>query len=331
MASKNKGARPKKHAKTTDLQRGSTETQIQTDVPSTAEEHTECQDCKSLVLEHDETVECDLCQSWFHKQCHKVSDLMYSILSSEETEHISWYCNYCMPGAKKIMTQLLVVTNKQTRTDEKVSELDKRQKATEDKLKELENKIENLNCTDCHDQRKNNAEVVTLSIQEMEMRKARENNLVLFNVPENNNASAADNRTTDITTIKTLCKDKLQIDNVEITDARRLGAKSENVDITRPLRISLADPKHKNTMLKNSKLLRQSTDDRTKIIYISPDLTSQQRELGRKSRMERNQKQESLMAAGDTQHIWIIRGDKLIKVKRRQVDTRPTLRSQTDH
>ena len=83
-----------------------------------------CLDCKKSVKESDEAVECEVCKLWCHKSCQGMSDGLYAVINSDETEQITWYCKGCQRGAKNILTQILSISEKQENLEKQVRVID---------------------------------------------------------------------------------------------------------------------------------------------------------------------------------------------------------------
>ena len=84
-----------------------------------------CPVCNKSVKDADKAVECDLCILWHHKECQKISDTLYAVMTSEENENINWYCDQCKKGAKRIMTQLVKMTERQEKLEERQNKIER--------------------------------------------------------------------------------------------------------------------------------------------------------------------------------------------------------------
>ena len=96
-----------------------------------------CHDCNLEVKNNDKAIECAICKGWYHKEPQKVSDALYQVLISEEQQQISWYCTSCQRGAKAIMTQLLIMHERQDQFDNKLSVLENKQEALNNRVSEV--------------------------------------------------------------------------------------------------------------------------------------------------------------------------------------------------
>jgi len=110
---------------------------------------------------------------------------------------------------------------------------------------------------------------------------ARRNNLVLYNIPENQSEKRDERLRADKDFIVTMCDDVagIRIDDLDILKCIRLGAYSD--DKVRPLLITMSDDNIRDGMLRMGKDLGLS-GRRYSRIGIAPDLTPKQREENRK-------------------------------------------------
>ena len=302
-------ARRKDSAKTIALSPKNTETVSCTNMEP-------CPDCNLSVNEHDKAVSCDICDFWFHKTCQGISDQLYKVLTSQETDSISWFCSGCKRGAKKVMLQLTRLRERQDVVESKMDNIEKRQVETTNKLEVIEDRVEKLESQE--------RAVVTdlgqpsLAVKEIEERERRKNNVVLFNVPESSSQDPKLRHADDVAKFKTLCQSNLDVEPAEVDTAYRLGPKSKNGNICRPLKVQLTSNVTKKQILSNAKKLRATGDSANKQIAIAHDLTPMQREEIKRLRELQKTRQEELKQSGDTLHIWIIRDRKLMKVKVKQ-------------
>ena len=114
--------------------------------------------------------------------------------------------------------------------------------------------------------------------------------------------------------------DQLGVDSkIETFDLVRLGKKDGNNQAkVRPLRFKVRDLESKNIFLRAGKYLRNSTDESVRNIFITPDLTKQQRDEAYKLRREKKQREED-----GEENLRIVRG-KIVKDQPRSRPTKPT-------
>ena len=121
----------------------------------------------------------------------------------------------------------------------------------------------------------NPIETLLLAEKEKQLREEKRRNLVIAGIPESDNLNGIESQV-----IIELCRKNSLGATLEIDDfieTRRLGRTREN-DKPRKLLVKLRDDAStlakRNTILKNARILRNSTDPQTRCeIYIGPDLT----------------------------------------------------------
>ena len=136
-------------------------------------------------------------------------------------------------------------------------ELKKRLDSFEQRLKDLENIVGDQIV-------KRVKQEVAREIESRESKKSRANNIVLYNVEEAKFA--------------TVC-DKLKVDGVAVEKLIRLGKRpASDSSKPRPLLICLGEERQKWNLLRVAKNLRNIDDERYRKIYVSPDLTAEERQ-----------------------------------------------------
>lgn len=121
----------------------------------------------------------------------------------------------------------------------------------------------------------------------------------------------------------------MEIQNVEISGTQRVGGISNEADDKneakpRPLKVTLQSKGVQNEILQKAKNLRGSGDGEARKLFISPNLTPKQREEGKLLREQRRMKQEELTKEGETDFMWIIKFNRLRKVRRRMPEQAAT-------
>ncbi len=116
---------------------------------------------------------------------------------------------------------------------------------------------------------------IDFAVEELDQRKKRENNIVIFGLEESV-GSLDDMKRYDKEQIVSLAG-SLEVDDLNIVDTRRLGKQMGK----RPLQVRFHDSKSKLNMIRRSKLLAKNAKYRR--VFISPDLTrlqqSQRKEI----------------------------------------------------
>ena len=80
-----------------------------------------CPDCQIIIVVDDQSkaIECEVCDRWYHTSCQNISDALYMMCFkiSEETTNVSWFCKCCNQGAKRIMTKIHKLNERQERAE----------------------------------------------------------------------------------------------------------------------------------------------------------------------------------------------------------------------
>lgn len=126
-------------------------------------------------------------------------------------------------------------------------------------------------------------EQVQKGINEYRERENRKFNLILHNVPESQKEDVEERRDEDIESADEIMAE-IGCSDIKIETAIRLGKVTEGK--TRLLKVRLPSSTKKRVALSNAKRLRQSSSDTLKKVFISPDLSPEAREDGRKLRQQ---------------------------------------------
>ena len=117
---------------------------------------------------------------------------------------------------------------------------------------------------------------MTIVIDEMNERKSRENNLIIFGFDENQSEVRQERIDHDIQQVKELYKAcKIQLDTTSIKKTGRLG-KFNNEKRDRPLLVTLSSVESKLVLFKNIHRIRELTEYEK--VNVSNDLTKAERE-----------------------------------------------------
>ena len=151
-------------------------------------------------------------------------------------------------------------------------------------------------------------------IAEMKRRKYRENNLIFYNVLEDESANTGELMMKDFNKIKNLYEHKVPINPEDITAITRLGVPKQNT--IRPIRIIFKEESKKTEVLRNNRdlIIEDDTlkicecENKTKHIhvYVSPDRTELQRKNDKKLSQELKRRKQ----AGETGLV--IRNEKIV-------------------
>ena len=193
--------------------------------------------------------------------------------------------------------QLIEVEAKKATENTKLEEMfDRKLGPLLNYITEIRTKIEELNdsvkrvqdkCTELEAERRNDEESI---FREFEDRHRRRKYLIISGLPEGSSGSLEERRVSDRDAVKELAANIGVADlDIESHQVSRIGPL--NSSRPRLLRVKCDTNEEKHSMLRSSKKLRDFEEYRG--IYINPDLTLKQRELGKIQRQELKRRREA--------------------------------------
>lgn len=248
-----------------------------------------CGDCGREVQDNQNGLCCDLCDKWYHAGCQKVTLERYKMM--QKLKEITWFCKGCKGKYKDLKSE-----NRKLR--EEVKELHRENKELKDRMEAIEEKVENFDGGANIVERVK--QEVLASIKEMEDKKARQNNLILFGVPESTKLTGTEREDDDTKMCKNIFEERLMCES-SIEKTIRIGNPNNNndgnnnqrkSDKPRLLLVRLADKQQKYEILKNARKLASDNSEMFRRIYIGPDQTVAEREENRKLREELRRRRE---------------------------------------
>ena len=268
-----------------------------------------------------------------------MSDALYQVLISEEQRQISWYCSSCQIGAKAIMTQLLVMHERQNQFDHKLSEMENKHDTLNIRVSEVEDAVAKV--ADLQAQATNkslatnqippilNKEVVATVYTQVNDGINRRQNIVVYNVPEGTSTLKADNVTHDRELMKQLTEHttdgQYQPESLQV---RRLGSRA-NTETgtdearTRPLFVTFPGEDKKASVMKNLHKLKNKGEPFSEMV-IKHDMSREDRE---KERLLQKEAREKTQQEQTSNLVYIVRGRpgerKIIKVKKKERNEQP--------
>ena len=271
-----------------------------------------CHDCNLEVKNNDRGIECDICKGWYHKECQKVSDALYQVLISEEQQQISWYCSSCQRGAKAIMSQLLVMHERQNQFDHRLSELENKHDTLNNRVSEVEDAVAKVADLQAQATNKsldpnqvppilNKDEIVATVYTQVNDRINIMKNIVVYNVPEGTSILKAENATHDRDLVKKLTEHatdgQYQPESLQVW---RLGSRASTETGTdearsRPLLVTFSGEDKKASVMKNLHKLRNKGEPFSEMV-IQHDMSREDREKERllqKDAREKTQQEQT--------------------------------------
>ena len=166
----------------------------------------ECGDCKKNVADQEDSLQCEICELWFHTDCQNITKTTYNFLvknarAKDKNNCVHWYCKRCDRGVGNILTSVAKLTMQQEKIQETVNEQQKeidtlkittsgfetRIKSNEDKIMEMsssQNRNETVNADSKSKEKDNVIKVVKEVTKNINERLSRQKNIVVFRIPE---------------------------------------------------------------------------------------------------------------------------------------------------
>ena len=205
-----------------------------------------------------------------------VSEQLYNLIKFGDMDQFFWSCNSCRATFPSLENISSALNNLQKSNDVRIGKIEDRVKQIEESNKEeikcsvasmKEEIIESL---------KGDPEnlVDAARTKELDDRRRRDCNLVLFNLPEHRSQNTKENKKGDEEDVKSLCS-SLGLENVEFAAQFRLGRR--NPISSRPLKVILQNRAHRKYLLDNAKYIEEKAPHSLKRVIINKDLTLAQR------------------------------------------------------
>lgn len=260
---------------------------------------------------------CDYCGFWVHATCDGMTQESYKMFNklAKDIPNMSYYCslNHCKTVAGEILKQLGPIRQRVEENSQRIGVLEERVgKQSEEMENKIEDKITNIVADTIEEQVKR--------VWETERdRASRVNNVLLANVPESTAVQGQQRKMKDTEFVSDLFGSVMRLDseNVvsKILSVMRLGKRDESGNRPRLLKVVLDQESTAYKVLRAAPELTKSEDENVKEIRVFRDLSKGDRDQRKSLVDEMKQKNEELknQVVGDSK--WIIRGDKVVKIK----------------
>ena len=274
----------------------------------TANETWKCYMCKMpFSSPDDKLLECQRCNEHFCIKCLNKTEEEYKWMTKSDT---MWFC---LPCREKVERNIIVDREIEDRCKDMAAKFEKRIKTLEDKM---QNKCEkediivivqeeikkNQQCEPTLVTSEESEDNVQSVISELNERKARESNLVIYGVEEtitNNKSERYEHDKDYVLRIADLCG--TEVEQEEITKITRLGRfNKEDVNPKRPLLVAFKDQKTKVGYFKGGSRLRDS--ERYSETRLANDLTQKEREAEKKLYTEAKEMEKTAWETSDTKY-----------------------------
>ena len=277
-----------------------------------------CKGCNKNVPSNSESLECDHCSEWWHRDCGNVSKEDFIYLKENPLTSVKWFCKNC----KSAVTIKNTSDGHGAQCDSKIDNITKIIQTMQDQMSTMQQQMAlvlDLVKKD-KDEKPVDLEKVIQVIEDkvdakldekLDDRREKEekrNNMIMFNIGEAQSSDVEGKEVKDdIETVREVLSivhpDASKLDLTEIT-VTRCGTKKQ--DKTRPIKVKLMDNSSKGIIFKNSWKLKET--EKFKKVGITNDKT--EKEL-LKDRTLRAKMMDKRKETGEDD--WIIYKDEIIK------------------
>lgn len=279
-----------------------------------------CQLCQALAGSDTKLLICKRCKKHYCIKCLKKDEVEYVILQKPDTG-IKWFCPYCEECVEKSIAIEQMIEEK---CQQIITEMGKRMQEFESKLegkcdekRVVEIIQEQLNGTDKGSMSwadavrtpKENISAVKTVLSELDERKSRERNIVLFGIKEYNAENREERQQKDQEAVKDVfksCRVRTAADSfVRVTRLGKINRSEEAEESGRPGRpilVTLQSMELKISLFRKISALHQT--DKFKNVRVANDLTRTEREKEKELYEEAKEKQRK--SSGE--YIFKVRG-----------------------
>lgn len=286
-----------------------------------------CLQCNGKI-EKQICASCSICDRWIHKDCFDDEET-YKLIDKVFKKHGKhfWSCDVCSLGLSKLHKLVMANEREIENLKEDMSELKIVSNEHADKLKTTSEKLETL--TSEVDELKSRTSENGMNddiLNEIDLREAKKNNLVFFNIPERGQElPAAERKRDDETEILALCEElgqKLEL-KTDVKFVARVGEWQQGK--VRPITIGLKNTVIRDQLLQGAWKLARSVNYRK--VSVTPDLTKKQVARENELMREAAEKNSQLSSEESKNYHWKlvgVRGCRQLRKVRKPGQPRPT-------
>ena len=191
-------------------------------------------------------------------------------------EQFMWSCPSCKATFPSLENITTVLTDLRKSNNERLDELDNRIKIIEDGNQEnIKESVESMKGDVLQSLKDDINNLVDTRVKELDERKRRDCNIVIFSMPEPRKNSADENKVADIENVQQLSQ-HLGLEGIQIITLFRLGRPLSGK--CRPIKVVLNNKSQRKYLLDNAKLIKTNAPDYLKQVIITRDLTPNQRQ-----------------------------------------------------
>lgn len=277
-----------------------------------------CGKCKNECEAGSESLGCEICPKWFHRECVGYNKSTYKAII--QLEEVKWFCKDCNEKAKDTFSMIQLVMQRMEVLEVRNVALEKKNAALEKRVIKIEQEREKEKeeREKTHQDRNdftmggeiplgrvapptsmsNFSERISAEVKELKEIEYRKANLIITEIPEHDTTSQDERLKLTALGVQNGDNSKVVVerilekigvkDQVEVTEVTRIPQRVEGHqgDRTRKVLVKLANPKMRYLVLEKAKDVKKIGNG-WETTYISPDLTKTQREKAYQLRVEK--------------------------------------------
>ena len=268
--------------------------------------------CGSRITTGEDSVMCDVCKEWYHPGCQGLSSKAFEALS----EHINdflWLCMNCKPNLVSVIQVGKGIEKRLEDTERKIIKVLKESRTEDSCRKQIEDRISNMETKLSSEIREKQEQIkeslnkqgsstegIKRLIEAKFEKEKRQQNIILHNIKESS-AEDAEGRVMHDTEVFEKVVGALlgKQDEVEVEKIYRLGKRPDGRDggnLQQKPRLMLVRVKNKEQVDALIKRRTQLKDRGFPNVYLTRDLSHEEREVQKKLRAE-------LEAKGKDTHV----------------------------
>lgn len=243
---------------------------------------TNCQKCDKIIKDK---IMCQGCKLDYCLACAKITPTMFECMVQGEMEDFYWSCRSCKATMPSLDNITVLLKDMQKESNERMARLESRVGVLESGAKEaIQGSVSSMKQDIISSLKEDINKLVDTRHVELEERKRRETNIVLFNLPEHNSPVGLTNKHADERDVNEISR-YLGQESLNVITLFRLGKKID--DKIRPLKVVLDSKSERKFLLDNAKFIEEKVPEKFKRVIISRDMTNAQR-AERKTHQRRN-------------------------------------------
>ena len=251
-----------------------------------------CDSCKAA--DPESLIQCEKCLLWMCCDCQSISPSMFKALTEFQSLH--WYCSKC-----ESLVQEMLKASQEGETTKNLS-VEGRLLSMERQLAEMASSINKLSVSSNLPTNGLAAKAVSTPesvhsdqfalkiVDEYRDQERRKLNLIFHKIPESHSKDVTQRREHDKKFALNVVKE-IGVDDPDIVVATRLGQFNESR--VRLLKVEVRNLTLKRSILSNAKKLRNANSEQFRKIYITPDLSYQERMHQKNLRSELQRRKEA--------------------------------------